>query len=82
MANKRYKAEWIKPARASEEGNFRITDTQGDNRVATCFLKENADLVTRALNFTDAMDSITETTSKKNKNDTGRRAKISQRKGR
>lgn len=32
--------------------NYRITDTATDSRIATCFLRENADLVVAALNRT------------------------------
>jgi hypothetical protein len=36
--------------RADEAKHFRITDTIGDNRVATCFVPDNAQLVVDALN--------------------------------
>jgi hypothetical protein len=34
--------------------HYRITDTVGDDRVATCFLEENAKAVTEALNTLEA----------------------------
>ena len=44
----RYTIELIKSEKDGQ--NYRITDTLSDSRVATCFLKENAELVCAALN--------------------------------
>jgi hypothetical protein len=42
----RYEAQHMKGA----SGDYRITDKTTDSRVATCYLKENANLVVNALN--------------------------------
>lgn len=50
--------------RLMEKGHFRITDTETDSRVATCYSEENAVMVVEALNMQDGlkktMDKIDE----------------------
>lgn len=47
---KRYKAEWVRTPNAETKGHWRITDVTSDTRVATCYLRANAQLVVDALN--------------------------------
>lgn len=48
----RYAYEFIPPNPNAEidRGNYRVFDVASDSRVATCFLEENAILITDALN--------------------------------
>lgn len=46
----RYQAQFIPGGLGRQPANYRITDTLSDSRVATCFVQENADYVTAALN--------------------------------
>lgn len=48
----RYEVQTIDDAEAPAGVHYRITDIVGDNRVATCYVKENADFVCEALNCT------------------------------
>ncbi len=47
----RYEIQEIKIVK--EKPNFRITDTRTDSRIATCYLRENAEFVCEALNLLD-----------------------------
>lgn len=47
--SKRYEVQTVDSP--SYGRNYRVTDTDGDNRIATCFEKEHANLVCKALNF-------------------------------
>lgn len=46
----RYESRFISSGPGLPPANFRITDTLSDARIATCFVEENAALVTAALN--------------------------------
>lgn len=47
-----YKRYEIQTIDSPTEGlNYRITDTRGDNRIATCYDKNHAELVCKALNY-------------------------------
>lgn len=55
-----YKRYEIQTINSPKDGlNYRITDKNGDNRVATCFLKEHADLVCQALNYYEDRNQTT-----------------------
>lgn len=46
----RYSIQEIADDKTRDGIHYRITDNNGDNRIATCYLKENAELVCEALN--------------------------------
>ena len=60
MNKPRYEAQYIDNV---EEPNWRITDKTTDSRIATCYLKENADLIVSALNAAPQPSTATDSTA-------------------
>jgi len=56
MAEPRYEAQEINPDSEGKQ-QWRITDKTTDSRIATSYVKDHADLIVKALNFHDEMQS-------------------------
>ena len=59
-----YERYEIQPINSDKEGlNYRIADKHNDDRIATCYLKEHADIVCKALNFYENRYKLNEATA-------------------